>query len=302
MIVHFVGAGPGDPELLTLKAERLLTTCRICIYAGSLVSPGVLTLIPAEAEKHDSAGMSHEEVIAVCKEARDRGIDVVRLHSGDPSIYGATREQMNALDALAIPYDVCPGVSSFQAAAAALCTELTAPEVSQTIVLTRAAGRTPLPEAQELDRIARTQATLCIFLSVGKIAEIAATLAAHYGPDCPAAVVFRASWPDELHYPRDTGRHCPEDRGGGNPRNGHDRRGKGAGPRYPGLQALRRRLYPRFPGREPRHEDRPHHPVRRRGKAPGPARRPVAGGAALRSRIGLAGSRRPPSASRRSPS
>ncbi len=197
MIVHFVGAGPGDPELLTLKAERLLKTCRICIYAGSLVSPEVAALIPAEAEKHDSAGMSHEEVIAVCEKARDRGIDVVRLHSGDPSIYGATREQMNALDALAIPYDVCPGVSSFQAAAAALCTELTAPEVSQTIVLTRTAGRTPLPESQELDRIARTHATLCIFLSVGKIGEVAETLAAHYGETCPAAVVFRASWPDE---------------------------------------------------------------------------------------------------------
>ena len=197
MIVHFVGAGPGDPELLTLKAERLLKACRICIYAGSLVSPEVLALIPAEAEKHDSAAMSHEAVIAVCRAARDRGIDVVRLHSGDPSIYGATREQMNALDALGIPYDVCPGVSSFQAAAASLCTELTAPEVSQTIVLTRTAGRTPLPETQELDRIARTQATLCIFLSVGKIAEVAETLAAHYGPDCPAAVVFHASWPDE---------------------------------------------------------------------------------------------------------
>jgi precorrin-4/cobalt-precorrin-4 C11-methyltransferase len=197
MIVHFVGAGPGDPELLTLKAERLLKTCRICIYAGSLVSPGVLALIPAKAQKYDSAGMSHDEVIAVCREARDRGIDVVRLHSGDPSIYGATREQMNSLDALQIPYDVCPGVSSFQAAAASLCTELTAPEVSQTIILTRTAGRTPLPEEQELDRIARTKATLCIFLSVGKIAEVSDTLAVHYGTDCPAAVVFRASWPQE---------------------------------------------------------------------------------------------------------
>jgi precorrin-4/cobalt-precorrin-4 C11-methyltransferase len=197
MIVHFVGAGPGDPELLTRKAERLLSACRICIYAGSLVSPGVLALIPDQTERYDSAGMSLGEVIAVCRDARDRGIDVVRLHSGDPSIYGATREQMNALDALGIPYDVCPGVSAFQAAAASLCTELTAPEISQTIVLTRTAGRTPLPEEQELDRIARTHATLCIFLSVGKIAEVAETLSAHYGKDCPAAVVFRASWPEE---------------------------------------------------------------------------------------------------------
>lgn len=197
MIVHFVGAGPGDPELLTRKAERLLRACRICIYAGSLVSPGVLDLIPTDAERHDSARMSLDEVMALCRDARDRGIDVVRLHSGDPSIYGATREQMDALDALGIRYDVCPGVSAFQAAAAALCTELTAPEISQTIVLTRTAGRTPLPEAQDLDRIARTGATLCIFLSVGKIAGVARTLNAHYGPDCPAAVVFRASWPEE---------------------------------------------------------------------------------------------------------
>jgi precorrin-4/cobalt-precorrin-4 C11-methyltransferase len=197
MIVHFVGAGPGDPELLTRKAERLLKNCRICVYAGSLVSPAVLTLIPAEAERHDSAGLSHEEVVSIYREAQARGIEVVRLHSGDPSIYGATREQMNALDALGIPYDVCPGVSAFQAAAAALKTELTAPEVSQTVVLTRTAGRTPLPAEQELDRIARTQATLCLFLSIGKLREVAATLAGHYGADCPAAVVHRASWPDE---------------------------------------------------------------------------------------------------------
>jgi precorrin-4/cobalt-precorrin-4 C11-methyltransferase len=197
MIVHFVGAGPGDPELLTRKAERLLAACRICVYAGSLVSPGVVALIPTAAERHDSAGMSHEEVVAVYKDARERGIDVVRLHSGDPSIYGATREQMDALDILGIPYDVCPGVSSFQAAAATLKTELTAPEISQTIILTRTAGRTPLPEEQELDRIARTHATLCIFLSIEKIREVAETLAAHYGADCPTAVVHRASWPEE---------------------------------------------------------------------------------------------------------
>ncbi len=197
MIVHFVGAGPGDPELLTLKAARLLSACRICVYAGSLVSPGVLALIPAEAERHDSARMSHDEVVAVYRDAKTRRIDVVRLHSGDPSIYGATREQMNALDALGIPYDVCPGVSSFQAAAASLRAELTAPEISQTIVLTRTAGRTPLPEEQELDRIARTHATLCIFLSAAKIREVAETLTGHYGVDCPAAVVHRASWPEE---------------------------------------------------------------------------------------------------------
>ena len=197
MIVHFVGAGPGDPELLTLRAVRLLSACRICVFAGSLVSPGVLALLPAQAERHDSAKMSLDEVVAVYRDAKARGIDVVRLHSGDPSIYGATREQMNALDGLGIPYDVCPGVSSFQAAAAALCTELTVPEISQTIILTRTAGRTPLPEEQELDRIAGMRATLCLFLSVAKIREAAETLAGHYGADCPVAVVHRASWPEE---------------------------------------------------------------------------------------------------------
>jgi len=197
MIVHFVGAGPGDPELLTKRAERLLRTCRICVYAGSLVSPDVLALIPPGAERRDSARMSLDQVVAVYRDAQKRDIDVVRLHSGDPSIYGATREQMNALDALGISYDVCPGVSAFQAAAASLRTELTAPEVSQTIVLTRTAGRTPLPEGQELGRLARTQATLCIFLSITKIREVAETLSGHYGADCPAAVVHRASWPEE---------------------------------------------------------------------------------------------------------
>ena len=197
MIVHFVGAGPGDPELLTLKAARLLSACQICVYAGSLVSPSVMALVPDGAERHDSARMSHEEVVAVYRDAQARGIDVVRLHSGDPSIYGAIREQMNSLDSLGIPYDVCPGVSSFQAAAAALKTELTAPEVSQTIILTRTAGRTPLPETQALEKLAQAQATLCIFLSVDKLREVAATLAAHYGEDCPAAVVHRASWPEE---------------------------------------------------------------------------------------------------------
>lgn len=197
MKVFFVGAGPGDPELLTVKAERILRNCRVCVYAGSLVSADIVDLIPADAERHDSAGMTLEEIVAVFKQGADKGHDVVRLHSGDPSIYGAIGEQMNALDKLGIDYEVVPGVSSFQAAAAALKVELTAPEVSQTIILTRTAGRTPLPEAQELARIAATHATLCIFLSVQKISEIAATLIEHYGKECPAAVVFHASRPDQ---------------------------------------------------------------------------------------------------------
>jgi len=197
MIVHFVGAGPGDPELLTRKAEKILRACMICIYAGSLVSPQVIDLLPAAAEKYDSAKMSLPEITAIFKKAQAVNIDVVRLHSGDPSIYGAIREQMNELDILGIPYDVIPGVSSFQAAAAALCVELTAPEVSQTIILTRTAGRTPLPAKQDLEQLAKTGATLCIFLSILKIDEIAQTLQKHYGETCPAAVVYRASWPEQ---------------------------------------------------------------------------------------------------------
>lgn len=197
MKVLFVGAGPGDPELLTLKAARLLKTCQCCVYAGSLVSPEVLALLPPEAVKYDSAGMTLEETTAVCRTAREEGVDVVRLHTGDPSIYGAIREQMIELDKLGIDYEVVPGVSSFQAAAAALKTELTAPEVAQTIILTRTAGRTPMPAEQDLERIAETRATLCVFLSVQAMGEVARTLAKQYGDDCPIAVVYRASWPDE---------------------------------------------------------------------------------------------------------
>jgi precorrin-4/cobalt-precorrin-4 C11-methyltransferase len=197
MKVIFVGAGPGDPELLTVKALRLLQTCRCCIYAGSLVSPQVLAEIPADAERHDSAEMTLPQVLEVYRRANKQNMDVVRLHSGDPSIYGAINEQIRELDDLGIDYEVVPGVSSFQAAAAALKTELTSPEVSQTIILTRCAGRTPLPADQELDRLARAHATLCVFLSIDRIAELAQTLAPHYGSDCPVAIVYRASWPDQ---------------------------------------------------------------------------------------------------------
>jgi precorrin-4/cobalt-precorrin-4 C11-methyltransferase len=195
--VYFVGAGPGDPELLTVRAHRLLTESRVCIYAGSLVNPAVMGLLPATSARYDSAGMSLPEIVDVCAGANRAGIDVVRLHSGDPSIYGAIREQMNELDRLGIDYEVVPGVSSFQAAAAVLKTELTVPEAAQSIVLTRAAGRTPVPPEQDLSLLARTRSTLCIFLSVGQIRDVAETLARELDGDCPAAVVYRASWPDQ---------------------------------------------------------------------------------------------------------
>jgi precorrin-4/cobalt-precorrin-4 C11-methyltransferase len=197
MKVYFVGAGPGDPELLTVKALHLLQACKICIYAGSLVSPDVIACISPTAEKHDSASLSHPEVMCLFQEARTRGLDVIRLHTGDPSIYGAIGEQIIDLERLGIAYEVVPGVSAFQASAAALGWELTVPEVAQSIVLTRTPGRTPMPEAEALENFAKTGATLCVFLSAHAIAAHAPLLAKYYEDDCPAAVVFHASWPDQ---------------------------------------------------------------------------------------------------------
>lgn len=204
MTVHFVGAGPGDPELLTLKAARLLGEAQVCIYAGSLVNPQVLERLPETCARHDSAALDLEETLALCREAHARGLDVVRLHSGDPSIYGAIREQMEGLDALGIPYDVCPGVSAFQASAAALCAELTVPEKSQTIVLSRTKGRTPMPDHQDLPHLAALRATLCLYLSAHKVPEVAEELIPFYGADCPAAVVEKASWPGQERILRGT--------------------------------------------------------------------------------------------------
>jgi precorrin-4/cobalt-precorrin-4 C11-methyltransferase len=195
--VYFVGAGPGDPELLTVKARRLLENACLCIYAGSLVNPALLHLLPPEAERHNSATMNLEEIIALFQRAQRRQIDVVRLHTGEPSIYGAISEQMDALDQLGIAYEIVPGISAFQAAAAALQVELTAPEIAQTIILTRAPGRTPMPPSEDLSRLAQSKATLCIFLSTDRVTELTGMLAEHYGPDCPAALVYHASWPDE---------------------------------------------------------------------------------------------------------
>ncbi|MGO8746368.1 MAG: precorrin-4 C(11)-methyltransferase [Thermoguttaceae bacterium] len=197
MKVHFVGAGPGDPELLTVKALRLLESARLCIYAGSLVNPALLGLLPAEAERYDSATMNLDEIVGLFQSARERGLDVVRLHTGEPAIYGAIGEQMDALDRMGIEYEVVPGISAFQAAAASLRVELTAPEIAQTIILTRAPGRTPMPQSEDLSRLAQSRATLCIFLSTDRVAELTGMLAEHYGPECPAALVYHASWPDE---------------------------------------------------------------------------------------------------------
>lgn len=195
--VYFVGAGPGDPELLTRKAERLLRQCRCCIWAGSLVNPALLDLLPPDAERHDSSGMTLDDIVAVIKRCHEHGMDVVRLHTGEPAIFGAIGEQMARLDGLGIDYDVVPGISSFQAAAAAVTCELTAPEVSQAVMLTRAPGRTPVPDVHTLEKVAGLKATLCVFLSTDRIQDVADSLIPSYGRNCPAAVVYHASWPDQ---------------------------------------------------------------------------------------------------------
>lgn len=197
--IHFVGAGPGDPELITVKGARLLGEADLVVYAGSLVDFKLVRRYAPGAEVCDSAPMTLEETVAVMAQGVVDGKRVVRLHTGDPSLYGAIQEQMAELDRLGIGYRVVPGVTSAFAAAAALRQELTLPEVSQTVILTRLAGRTPVPERERLAEVARIGATLAIYLSVSMIDRVVAELlAGAYTPETPAAVVARASWPDQL--------------------------------------------------------------------------------------------------------
>jgi len=201
MTVHFIGAGPGDPELITVKGQRLLAAADTVIYAGSLVNPALLDLAKPGAVIMNSATMTLDEVVAAIVAAVGEGRRVVRLHTGDPSLYGAIREQMDALDARGITYEVVPGVSSFLAAAAALRCEYTLPEVTQTVIVTRLEGRTPVPEREKLALLATHRATMCIFLSVHLLDSVVAELTAGgYPPDTPIAVVQKASWPDEKIY------------------------------------------------------------------------------------------------------
>ncbi len=194
--VHFVGAGPGDPELITVKGQRLLREADLVIFTGSLVPRTLLDGLKAEI--HDSAGMNLDEVFALILQAWQDGKQIVRLHTGDPSIYGAINEQIALLRGHAIPFCVVPGVSSGTASAAALQTELTLPEVSQTVIFTRRGGRTPVPEGESLKSLAAHQATMMIFLSVGMIDEVVTDLlAGGYPPDTPVAIVEKVSWPDE---------------------------------------------------------------------------------------------------------
>ena len=196
--VYFVGAGPGDPDLITVKGRKLLEEADVVVYAGSLVNPAVLAVTPAGCEIHNSASMTLDEVIAVMKAGVEQGKKVVRLHTGDPSIYGAIQEQIDLLNKLKIRWQVVPGVSSFLAAAAALGQEYTLPGVSQTVIITRMEGRTPVPEKEQIRSLAAHQTTMCIFLSVHMFGELVQELLdGGYVADTPVAVVEKASWPEQ---------------------------------------------------------------------------------------------------------
>lgn len=204
-MVHFVGAGPGAPDLITQRGAALLQKAGCVIYAGSLVNPALLGLAPEGCRIYNSAEMSLPQVIEAMREAERQGIDTVRLHTGDQSIYGAVREQMDELDRLDILWDDTPGVSSFCGAAAALGAEYTLPGVSQTVIITRLAGRTPVPEREALEKLASHGASMAVFLSSGMLPGVQKALLAGgaYTPDTPAALVYKATWPEEkiLHCP-----------------------------------------------------------------------------------------------------
>jgi precorrin-4/cobalt-precorrin-4 C11-methyltransferase len=198
MRVHFIGAGPGAPDLLTLRGAEIISRCPVCLYAGSLVSTEILALCPEGSRMVDTAPMSLDEIAAEFEAAHAKGLDVARLHSGDLSVWSAVGEQLRRLDALGIPYTLTPGVPAFAAGAASLKRELTLPEVSQSLVLTRTSGRaSSMPPRETLPAFAATGATLVLHLSIQALAKVVEELTPHYGADCPAAIVVRASWPDE---------------------------------------------------------------------------------------------------------
>lgn len=196
-MVYFIGAGPGDVDLITVKGREILTKADIVIYAGSLVSSEHLKFCKVGSKNYNSASMNLEEVLQVIKDGEKEGKIIVRLHTGDPAIYGAIKEQMDELDKLNIKYQVIPGVSSFTAAAAAIKKEFTLPSVSQTVILTRVEGRTPVPEGEDLEKLAGIGASMAIFLSVSMIDKVVMKLRKGYGRNVPIAVVERATWEDE---------------------------------------------------------------------------------------------------------
>ncbi|MEO1608516.1 MAG: precorrin-4 C(11)-methyltransferase [Pseudomonadota bacterium] len=198
MTVYFIGAGPGAPDLITVRGLRLIESCPVCLYAGSLVPREVVDAAPRGAKVIDTAPLNLDEIIAEIEAAHGQGLDVARVHSGDPSIYGATAEQMRRLDALGIAYEVVPGVPAFAAAAAILKTELTLPEIAQTVIVTRTAMKaSAMPAGEDLATLGLSGATLAIHLSIRNLKLIQEKLAPHYGASCPVVVVYRATWPDQ---------------------------------------------------------------------------------------------------------
>lgn len=197
MTIYFVGAGPGDPELITVKGQRLIRTCPVILYAGSLVPDAVLAGHAAE-QVVNTADLDLDTIVALLADAHAKGQDVARVHSGDPSLYGAIGEQIRRITALGIPYEIVPGVTATAASAATLGCELTLPGISQTVILTRYATKTAMPSGEALGDLARHGATMAIHLGVRHLGRIVAELKPHYGDACPIAVVYRASWPDEL--------------------------------------------------------------------------------------------------------
>ncbi|MCI5868844.1 MAG: precorrin-4 C(11)-methyltransferase [Dorea sp.] len=200
-MIHFVGAGPGAVDLITVRGQKLLEQADVVIYAGSLVNPGLLDCVKRNCKVYNSATMTLEEVLEVMEQAENEGKMTVRLHTGDPCLYGAIREQMDWLDEKKIPYDSCPGVSSFCGAASALNLEYTLPNVSQSVVITRMQGRTSVPEKETVASFASHGATMVLFLSTGLLEQLEQQLVeGGYTPDTPAAIVYKATWPDEEKY------------------------------------------------------------------------------------------------------
>ena len=198
MTVHFIGAGPGDPELITVRGLRLISSCPVCLFAGSLVPEAIVDAAPEGARVLDTAPMTLDEIIAEIQAAHTKGQDVARVHSGDPSLYGAIAEQIRRLQALDIPFEITPGVPAFAAAAAALGTELTVPEIAQTVILTRTAMKSSaMPPGEDLENLARTGATLAIHLSIRNLLDVRRKLEPYYGDDCPVVIAYRVGWPDQ---------------------------------------------------------------------------------------------------------
>jgi len=195
--VYFIGAGPGAPDLITVRGRALIERCPVCLFAGSLVPRAVVAHAPPGALVRNTASMDLDAIVTLMDEAVRGGRDVARVHSGDPSLYGAIAEQMRRLDGLGIAYEIVPGVSAFQAAAAALKFEYTPAGKSQTVILTRAAGNTGVPEGEALSDLARHRAAMSLFLSAAQMPAVVAALTPHYGPDAPVVVAYRVSWPDE---------------------------------------------------------------------------------------------------------